>query len=527
MQRLPVDISTFSKIRDLNCLYVDKTQYMYQMITEGTRYFLSRPRRFGKSLLVSTLKEILTGNKQLFDGLWITSSDYDWHEYGVINLDFSRINADSLDLVKYRLKDLLLSVARDYNLTIDQTIEAPDIILEKIVDQLFRKYGRTALLIDEYDSPILKTLHNITLAKEVRNLIQQFFTTIKSLDAQIQFVFITGVSSFAKAGLFSGINNLQIITLRDKYAAICGYTDTEVDHYFKEYMTVWSQKAGTTYDNLRERVRSWYNGYSFGYNVAKVYNPFSVLNAFHVQEFENFWFQSGTPTFLVEILKEEYKKIDLDRLIISRDMLGVFDVGTIPAIALMFQAGYLTIIDYDPESDLYKLDYPNFEVKRSFQKYLLEILTHIEPSYAQDLSAQFFDAFNHHNIQAAVDVLKQFFAHIPYQLHIKEEKFYHTVLMAICVAVGIKAQSEFSTEDGLSSEALAKEGRIDLIMEFKQFLYVIEVKFNDTAENALAQIEKREYYQRFLSYDKQVILIGFAFKKEPQNFDIEYIEKIL
>src|SRR5581483_2193498 len=170
MQRLPVDISTFSKIRDLNCLYVDKTQYMYQMITEGTRYFLSRPRRFGKSLLVSTLKEILTGNKQLFDGLWITSSDYDWHEYGVINLDFSRINADSLDLVKYRLKDLLLSVARDYNLTIDQTIEAPDIILEKIVDQLFRKYGRTALLIDEYDSPILKTLHNITLAKEVRNL---------------------------------------------------------------------------------------------------------------------------------------------------------------------------------------------------------------------------------------------------------------------------------------------------------------------------------------------------------------------
>src|SRR5581483_4970888 len=256
-------------------------------------------------------------------------------------------------------KFYLNKVANAYNIeSLDNNLST-SLLLETIVDKLSKKFGKVAILIDEYDAPILKALQNKELAETIRNTIQQFFTTIKSLDAQIQFVFITGVSSFAKAGLFSGINNLQIITLRDKYAAICGYTDTEVDHYFKEYMTVWSQKAGTTYDNLRERVRSWYNGYSFGYNVAKVYNPFSVLNAFHVQEFENFWFQSGTPTFLVEILKEEYKKIDLDRLIISRDMLGVFDVGTIPAIALMFQAGYLTIIDYDPESDLYKLDYPN------------------------------------------------------------------------------------------------------------------------------------------------------------------------
>lgn len=517
MQKLPVDLSTFSILRSLGYLYVDKTEYMYHMITGGRRYFLSRPRRFGKSLLVSTLKEILTGNKQLFDGLWITSSDYDWKEHAVINLDLSLLHSNSVETFKNNLCAELFSIAKSYNVSIDQRYEEPGSILKNVVRALFEKYGYVAILVDEYDSPLLKTLHNKELAQHVRDEIQQFFTVIKALDANISFVFITGVSSFAKAGLFSGINNLQIITLRDKYAALCGYTDQEIDHYFSEHINTWAHQLNITYDDLREQIKAWYNGYSFGYDVPKVYNPFSVMNVLEAKNFENFWFQSGTPTFLIEILKKEYKRFDPTRLSVSKDMLGVFDIGTIPVIALMFQAGYLTIVDYDATADVYKLDYPNNEVKKSFQQYLLEVFTHIEHSYAQDLSKQFFTALNNNSIEDAVDVLKQLFAHIPYQLHIKEEKYYHTVLMMICIGAGIKAQSEFSTE----------QGRIDLVMEFEQIIYVVEIKFNKPIQDALAQIEERNYYQRFLSYGKHVILLGLTFIKEPHHFDIEYVEKKL
>ncbi len=371
MLKLPVDISSFAVLRTSGYLYVDKTEHMYRMITGGRRYFLSRPRRFGKSLLVSTLKEILAGNKQLFNGLWIASSDYAWPEHGIINLDFSKISAESVDSVERRLQDMLIFVAQKYNLSVDITIQEPGQFLEKVVIELFKKFGRVAILIDEYDSPILKTLHDKDLALAVRNKIQHFFTTIKSLDEYVQFVFITGVSSFAKAGLFSGINNLRVITLNEKYAAICGYTDNEIDHYFSEYITDWANIANIPYDDLRQQIKSWYNGYSFGYNVAKVYNPFSLMNALDIKQFKNFWFQSGTPTFLVEILKKEYTKFDPNQLIISEDMLGVFDVGAVPVVALMFQTGYLTITDYDSESELYRLDYPNSEVKRSFQQVIL------------------------------------------------------------------------------------------------------------------------------------------------------------
>ncbi len=517
MKKLPLDISTFSELRELNYLYVDKTEYMYNLITGGRRYFLSRPRRFGKSLLVSTLYEILSGNRQLFDDLWIGSSDYHWKEYGVINLDFSSITSHNLSSLEEHLQDALLTIAENYHITLDKDSREPNLLLKKIVRALFDRFGRVAILVDEYDAPILKTLKDKDLAETIRDTLQQFFTTIKSLDAYVQFVFITGVSAFAKAGLFSGINNLQMLTLQDKYAALCGYTDREIDHYFKEYITTWAHKSSTSYENMREQIRSWYNGYSFGYNVSKVYNPFSLMKALYAQQFDNFWFQSGTPTFLVEILKKEYKRFNPEHLIISQDTLGSFDVGTIPVIALMFQAGYLTIVDYNSDAGFYTLDYPNAEVKKSFQKYLIEVFTHIEHSYAQDLSFQLFTAFNTNNIEDAIDVLKQFFAHIPYQLHIKQEKYYHSTLMMICIAAGIKSQSEFSTE----------QGRIDVAMEFERSIYIIEIKFNDTAENALKQIEERQYYQRFLSYGKQIILLGIVFKKKPHSFDIEYVEKQL
>jgi len=518
LRRLPVDISTFSELRKSGYVYVDKTEYAYKMITGGRRFFLSRPRRFGKSLLVSTLKEILTAqNKQLFDDLWINKSDYHWQEYGVINLDFSTFAVSNVISLEDALRDELFIIAKDYKIDLDTSLKDSTLVLKHLVLTLYKQFGRVAVLVDEYDSPILKTLPNEELAKQVRDKIQQFFTTIKGLDEQIQFVFITGVSSFAKAGLFSGINNLQILTLNKQFAGICGYTDQEVDLYFTEHMYTWAKQEDIPYERLRQQIKTWYNGYHFGNKVAAVYNPFSIMNALHIQEFKNFWFQSGTPTFLVEILKKECVQFDPEKLETTENALGIFNVGNIPLIPLMFQAGYLTIVDYDPEIEIYKLDYPNLEVKKSFQKYLLEVFAHINPTQAEILSAKLKAAFINSNIEEAVILIKQLFAHIPYQIHSKEEKFYHALLMMICVSAGIKAQSEYSIS----------HGRIDLILDLPKLLYIIEIKFNKSAEIALEQIEERRYYERFIGENKPIILLGLAFKREPHNFDITYALKKL
>lgn len=382
MQKLPIDTSVFSRLRNLNYVYVDKTEYIYRMITGGHRFFLSRPRRFGKSLLVSTLKEVLVNNRQLFDGLWIANSDYDWKEFGVINLDFSKIDTQNLETFDDSLKHSLFLIASNYGIDIDPTTKSISTLLEIIVLKLYARFGHVAILVDEYDSPILKTLNHEDYAKTIRNIIQQFFTTIKGLDEYISFVFITGVTSFAKAGLFSGINNLQILSLNKQFAGICGYTAEEINRYFTDHIGAWAHDDNASFDMLRQQIKTWYNGYHFGYNTTAVYNPFSLMNALHIQEFNNFWFQSGTPTFLVEIIKKNYTQFNLDAFQASKDFLSVFDVGNIPVVSLMFQAGYLTIKNYDAGSDLYTLDYPNLEVRVSFQKYLLEVFAHVEASHA-------------------------------------------------------------------------------------------------------------------------------------------------
>lgn len=517
MRRLAVDISTFSRMRELNYVYVDKTEHMYNMITQGQRYFLSRPRRFGKSLLISTFYEILTGNRALFDDLWIAQSDYDWKVHGVINLDFSQLTTHNLTTLRNDLQDILLTIAQHHNLSLEYHENQISILFRKLVQALYDKYGRVAILVDEYDSPILKTLENQALAQEIRDEIQHFFTLIKSFDKYVSFVFITGVSSFAKAGLFSGINNVQMITLRESYATICGYTDQEIDTYFKEHITAWARKENISYEHLREQIKAWYNGYKFGYHVPSVYNPFSVMNAIDNKDFKNYWFQSGAPTFLINILKKEYRSFDPDNLSASEDFLGVFDVGATPLLSLMFQAGYLTIVDYDEMSKRYKLNYPNQEVAVSFQKYLLEVFAHIDAHTAQQLSLDLLRAFNNKNVEQVVIILKQLFAHIPYQIHISQESYYHSLFTMICAIAGIKSHAEYSTS----------HGRIDLILEFPRLLYVIEIKFNDPAEKAMEQIEQRKYYEKFIMLHKHIVLLGLAFKRKPTIFDISYVVKEL
>lgn len=517
LRKLPLGIQTFPRLRKDNCVYVDKTEHAYNLITRGYRYFLSRPRRFGKSLFVSTLEEILRGNKDLFNDLWIAQSDYQWKEHGVIALDFSGVAGKEVAEFNAALKHALLKIANTYKLTIDSTSDQPDIILDNLVSALHNQFGHVAILVDEYDSPILRALHDSDRAQVIRNAIQQFFTSIKSLDAEIDFVFITGVSSFAKAGLFSGINNLTIITLDKQYPTICGYTDQEIDHNFGDHINAWAQQENVSYEQIREKMKVWYNGYHFGGSVVSVYNPFSVMHALNIQEFDNFWFQSGTPTFLVEVFKKEYKNFDPEKLVMPKDALGIFDVGATPLLAIMFQAGYLTIVGYNVDTELYTLDYPNLEVKKSFQKYLLEVFAHLDPVSAARMSSQLYTALNEQNIEEVIALIKQLFAHVPYQLHMPAEKFYHALLTMICIGAGIKAQSEYSTS----------HGRIDMVLDLTTAFYVIEVKFNKPAQEALDQIEERRYYERFLNQGKPVILLGLSFQRDPSHFDIDYMVKRL
>lgn len=512
LSKLPLDLSTFSELRKQKYLYVDKTKYAYDLIMGGRRFFLSRPRRFGKTLFVSTLKEVLLGNKNLFDGLWIANSDYIWQSYGVITLDLSSWGINSPESLASGLKHALVEIAEEYAIEIDIMPAEPEVVLRSLVKGLRAKFSKVALLVDEYDNPILQTLQDNKRAREIRDGIRRFFSAVKGLDVAIDFVFITGVSSFAKAGLFSGMNNLRIMTLDEKYAGVCGYGDNEIDGYFKDYISLWANKEKLSYDELRKQIKEWYNGYRFGKDVDSVYNPFSVMHALDMNEFKNFWFQSGTPTFLVDQIKKDYLKYDPEKLEVSEDSLGSLDVGATPLMALMFQAGYLTIDHYDKEQHAYNLVYPNYEVKTALQKCLLEVFANLDTDQAEQISLQFRAALIKENVEQAVTLMEKIFAKVPNLLLGQAEKSYHALLIMLCAATGIKTHSEYSTSDG----------RIDLVLELSQKLYIIEIKFNESAEVALAQIKNKEYFKPFFNWGKPITLVGLAFHRKAGQFSIEF-----
>jgi hypothetical protein len=515
LQKLPLGLSTFSKIREEGCLYVDKTEAAYNLITKGYRYFLSRPRRFGKSLFVSTLDEILRGNKEFFKDLWIAQSDYPWREHGVIMLDLSSIKTESTEILEMDMCDLLNDIVISYKLDIEIDKRRANIALKSVVKALHARFGHVALLIDEYDSPIFKSLHDHENARSIRQSLHDFFTAIKGLDAYINFVFITGVSSFAKAGIFSGMNNLKIITLQEQYASICGYTDEELDQHFIGYMEAWSVKESMSYTELRAKVKEWYNGYHFGANTPSVYNPFSTMNAFEHKEFQNFWFGSANPSFLIDELSKEYRKndfhiFDMEHFKLFRDSLDSFDIGKMPVETLMFQTGYLTITGYNKDSTIYTLGYPNFEVKTSLQRCLLPILSELDLTSTERISIQLREAFEQKNIEEIVSSLKRLFVKVPYQLHSKDENFYHAVLQLLFSAIGLRPTSELAIS----------HGRLDMVLEVPACIYIIEFKLNKSAEVALAQIKNRTYYEAFLGRKKPILLLGIAFQRTAKKFEI-------
>jgi len=521
LQQLPLGISTFFTIRNEGYIYVDKTENIYNLIQQGKRYFLSRPRRFGKSLLVSTLKEILAGNKSLFKDLWIEKSDYTWQPHGVISLSLSGLGIKDADSLVTGLLSVLFDIAQSYEFVIQSTHTAnPERALSYLVKALHKRFGKVAILIDEYDYPILKMLDDQKKAIEMRDSLHDFFSAIKDLDEYISFVFITGVSAFAKAGVFSGLNNLTTMTLDSRWAAICGYTDQEIDLYFAPYIQAWANKHKVSYGELRLQIKNWYNGYHFGADVTAVYNPFSVMHAFDKQNYENFWLQSGPPSFLIKEIQKNYRIIEKEMLHLKpfevlADFLSIFDIGSVPLVSLLFQSGYLTITHFDEEKWAYTLDYPNYEVRTAMEQYLLSVFTQTDIHQIRDFVLNLWTAFKEKNIAEIVALIKSKITQVPYQTHIKEEQFYHGLLHALCSTAGLKVYSEFMTS----------HGRIDMVVELSSVSYVIELKFNQTAEKALQQIEDRKYYEVLQDQNKSIVLLGLNFHRKPNEFDISYASK--
>ena len=508
---LPIGIQTFREVRERECYYVDKTAYIRRLLDEGKHYFLSRPRRFGKSLFLDTLKELFEGNEPLFEGLYIHDR-WDWSvRHPVLRLDFSSGTYQGPD-------DLQKEVAAQLNTLEDEAEVVPrddtaSARFRHLMKVLHERTGQgVAVLVDEYDKPILDALDTPEVARANRDLLRGLYSTAKFADAHIRFTFITGVSKFSKVSLFSGLNNLKDLTLDPRYSAICGYTEADLDTVFTPEL------PGLD----REQIRDWYNGYRWR-GDGKVYNPFDILLLFDSREFKAHWFETGTPTFLVETLcKRHVSSLALGEMVGSDELLSTFDVDAIATEALLFQTGYLTITE---EEDLggqqfYQLGYPNREVRQSLNRSLLHYLV-------QDSTRQMANSVRLYRLLEANDfaglktLFHAFFASIPYEWYsnndiARYEGYYASVFYSYFAALGL----DITVEDSSS------HGRLDMAVLFNGHVYLFEFKVVEMASAgaAMAQLKERRYADKYRALGQPIYLIGVEFSKDERNvaaFDVE------
>ncbi len=510
-RKLPIGIQTFREIREEHCYYVDKTAYIGRLVAEGKHYFLSRPRRFGKSLFLDTLKELFEGNEPLFEGLAI-HDQWDWSVvHPVLRLDFSSGNfKEPGDLHKDVMEQL---DAIESEVSVRSSYDTARGRFRHLIQMLHQQIGqRVVVLIDEYDKPILDALEVPEVARANRDYLRGLYSTIKFGDAHLKFSFLTGVSKFSKVSLFSGLNNLKDITLDPRYSAVCGYTEADLDAVFAPEL------SGLD----REEIRRWYNGYNW-LGEEQVYNPFDVLLLFDRRQFGAYWFETGTPTFLLEtLLARGISALALDDMLGSEELLSAFDVDHIATEALLFQTGYLTIRRTEPRGGrmYYRLGYPNREVQQSLNESLLNHLTG-NPVRQAEHSARLYDLLLGNDFDGLKTLFESFFASIPYQWHTNNEianyeGYYASVFYSYFASLGLA----ITVED--SSQA----GRLDMAVEFNGNVYLFEFKVVERASAgaALRQLHERDYAAKYRGLGEAIFLIGVEFSRETRNvaaFEVE------
>jgi hypothetical protein len=507
MKKLGIGISDFKELIKGNYIYVDKTEYIYKLINSGKYYFLSRPRRFGKSLLLSTIKYLFEGQRELFKGLYIEDK-WNWEERNpVIRIDFGETQVKNEDELEKELKAIIIETGKKYGYEYKEeyTINRNwRLLVEKIYEESKKQ---VVILIDEYDKPILDNIEKREEVERIREVLKGFYTTLKGLDRYIRFVLVTGVSKFAKVSLFSGLNQLEDMSLSKEYGNICGYTQEELEFYFKEYL------EGV---NLEE-VREWYNGYSF--LGERLYNPFDILLYLKSKVFKNYWYETGKTEFLFKLLKKkDYKLPFLNKEYYTNEILEKFDIEYIRIEALMYQTGYLTIKEVEKieEEEVYILDYPNKEVRQSFNR---ELLYYITGEYQSDRTSKLKIALIQEDMEEIRKQVEVFINTISYEV-LRNEYVYQAAIYGLMYGVGYDVVIEDSTI----------KGKIDLTLLLnKRKVYIIELKLLKKEKEkgkAIKQILEKEYYKKYMNYER-VYIVGIEidkFKKQIINYEYKRVK---
>ncbi|XWN35027.1 MAG: AAA family ATPase [Roseivirga sp.] len=510
MKKLPIGIQSIEKILGKgNYVYVDKTSFALQLIEgDAPHHFFSRPRRFGKSLFVSTLKEIFLGNKELFKGCAIYDSNYDWPVYPVLSFNFARIANETRSTLDDGIQEALEDIAELYQVAIKgSSLQSR---LGRLVTAL-AKQAPVVVLVDEYDKPLIDHIHHPGAADENRKLLQGFFGTLKNLEDSIHFTFVTGIAKFSKVSLFSEANHLKDITMMPKYAGMMGYTEQELVHYFDEHVQVIAQERNaqgqpTIEEDVLAEIKEWYNGYRFSKADTQVYNPFSTLNFLDERTPQSYWYDSGTPAFLIEQVKKHPEAaVPLAGTTAEEStLMSISSLEDIDLKALMFQTGYLTIKGYSAMSKHYQLDFPNEEVREAFTKSLVRQFAQIDTK----LSSKMEEALEQYELTQFFNQVQVTLASFPYQLFSKvQERTYHGMLLSLMSGMGLE----------VSAERPSNLGRVDLLVELPTKTYVMEVKLDSSAEAALAQIREKQYHVPHLRKGKEVAIVGLNFSSETRN----------
>lgn len=515
-KKYPIGIQTFLKIREEGFYYVDKTSMIYELAKNRICYFLSRPRRFGKSLLISTLEAYFEGRKELFEGLTIAELEKDWVKHPVLRLDFSGGNYTVDGGLEQKLAVYLSELEDRYE--IDQQFRdmAPGIRFQNLIKTAHEKTGqKVVVLIDEYEKPVLEAYGNALLQEKHRALLRSMYEKLKQEDAHIRFALITGVTKIGKMSIFSALNNLKDISHDEKYSAICGISEDETLEHFSEDIEAVAIKNNITSDDVIARLKEKYDGYHFTPGGPGLYNPFSLFNAFEDKDFRSYWFATGTPDILVCKLKQNHWRLDdLNGVTATGSDLDNLDLDSENPIPLLYQTGYLTIKDYRRRFDKYILGFPNREVEEGFIQYLVPF--YCKPRRHRDFDIEYFveelESGQIDNFMKRIEVL---LADCPYEIIRDKEVHFQNFLFILIKLVGYYVHAEYSIADG----------RIDMILECDKYLYIFEFKYNSTAEAALNQIKDKNYSLPFSLGRKKTFLVGVNFSHETRNVDGYIVEE--
>ena len=523
--KLPIGIQDFEKIRTGGYLYIDKTEHVYRLASEGSYYFLSRPRRFGKSLLLSTIKALFLGKRELFKGLAIDQKeDWDWAVHPVLHLDLNTEKYDKPEVLHDRINLFLEENEQIYGKR--EAERSLGTRFEGIIKRAYEKTGqRVVILVDEYDKPLLQAIGNRELQDEYRGTLKGFYGALKSMDGCIKFAMLTGVTKFGKVSVFSDLNNLRDISLDYDFHSICGITEQELLSYFPTQIDALAERSKLTREECIEKLRRMYDGYHFDEDSPGMYNPFSVLNTFQTRKFGSYWFETGTPTYLVELLRRHY--YDLEEMATSEvtaDVLNSIDAESTNPIPVIYQSGYLTIKGYKSEFKKYILGFPNEEVAEGFIKYLAPFyLDNREKRSVFDIE-KFTSDVREGKPEQFLSRMKSLFASAPYDsVKGDKENHFQNMMWVVFKMMGFYSHTEYHTSDG----------RIDLLVETPQYRYIMEFKLDGTAEEALQQIKDKNYQLQFFGDalatresqgESKTFIIGVNFSKETRTIDRWVIE---